>query len=123
MNKDYWDYENILEFVNDCDFDLLVEYDEDEERYVLRLEDLQGANLGNIESDRFHSFEEVVDRMTVYVDDYFIRPIEEEFENEIEDWNTLIDLYNQLVNLPKERIKGWEWTIDMVGLIAGKGYE
>ena len=119
MNRDYWDYKNILEFVNDCDFDLYVEYNEDEGRYVLRLEDLQGANLGDIESDEFHTFEEVVDRMSVYIDDYFIRPVEEEFGDEIEDWNTIADLYNELTKLPKERTKSWSWTIDMIGLIGG----
>ena len=119
MNRDYWDYKNILEFVNDCDFDLYVEYNEDEGRYVLRLEDLQGANLGDIESDEFYTFEEVVDRMSVYIDDYFIRPVEEEFGDEIEDWNTIADLYNELIKLPKERTKSWSWTIDMIGLIGG----
>ena len=34
--------------------------------------DRQGANLGDIESDRFNSAAEIVDRMDVYITDYFL---------------------------------------------------
>lgn len=124
MNKDYWDYKNIDDFIDSMDFEIRVEYNPDEEKNMLRLHDLQGANLGGIEEEWFADFEEVVDRMDVYIDDYFIRPVEEEFGDEIEDWNVLSELYNQLIDLPKERTHGWEWTIDMIGLISGaKSYE
>ena len=124
MNKEYWDYKNIDDFVDSMDFEIRVEYNPDEEKNMLRLHDLQGANLGGIEEEWFADFEEVVDRMGVYIDDYFIRPVEEEFDDEIEDWNVLSELYNQLIDLPKERTRGWEWTIDMIGLISGaKSYE
>ena len=124
MNKDYWDYKNIDYFVDSMDFGILVEYNPDEKKNMLRLHDLQGANLGGIEEEWFADFEEVVDRMDIYIDDYFIRPVEEEFGDEIEDWNVLSELYNQLIDLPKERKHGWEWTIDMIGLISGaKSYE
>lgn len=46
-----------------------------------RLTDLQGGNLGNIESDRFDSAKEIFDRMDDYIYDYYVRPIEEEAEN------------------------------------------
>lgn len=46
-----------------------------------RLIDLQGGNLGNIESDRFDSAKEIFDRMDAYIYDYYVRPIEEEAEN------------------------------------------
>lgn len=46
-----------------------------------RLIDLQGGNLGNIESDRFDSAKEIFDRMDAYIYDYYVRPIEEESEN------------------------------------------
>ena len=46
-----------------------------------RLTDLQGGNLGNIESDRFDSAKEIFDRMDDYIYDYYVRPIEEESEN------------------------------------------
>ena len=41
--------------------------------YVLR--DQQGGNLGDIESDTFQNAEQIIDRMGVYIDDYFIEPI------------------------------------------------
>ena len=120
MNKSYWDYKNIDDFIDSMDFEILVEYNPDEEKNMLRLHDLQGANLGGIEEEWFANFEQVVDRMGVYIDDYFIRPIEEEFDDEIGDWNTFSELYNQLINLPKERKRDWEWTINIIGLIGGE---
>lgn len=116
-NRDYWDYKNIEEFIDSMDFEILVEYNPDEEKNMLRLHDLQVANLGGIEEDWFNDFDEVVCRMDIYINDYFLYPVEEEFG--LEDWSTLSELYNQLINLPKERTKDWTWTIDMIGLIAG----
>lgn len=48
----------------------------DEDGYYLV--DLQGANLGNINKDRFQSAEEIFDRMEVYIEDYFV--------DDLEDW-------------------------------------
>lgn len=39
--------------------------------------DLQGANLGNIQGDRFESAQEILERMTIYINDYIITDIEE----------------------------------------------
>ena len=50
--------------------------DKDEDGYYLV--DLQGANLGNINEDRFQSAEEIFDRMEVYIEDYFV--------DDLEDW-------------------------------------
>ena len=50
--------------------------DKDEDGYYLV--DLQGANLGNINKDRFQSAEEIFDRMEVYIEDYFV--------DDLEDW-------------------------------------
>ena len=65
-----------------------------------RLTDLQGGNLGDIESDRFESAKEIFDRMDDYIYDYYVRPIEEETEQSgVElpdgDLETLVDWYKE----------------------------
>lgn len=113
--RTYWDYKAILEILDLMEFEVLVGEDEDGNQ-CLKLYDLQGANLGGIESDTFEDFDQLIGRMDVYFDDYIVRPLEEEFENEIGEWNTWFDMYNRIVELPYERIKSYEWDINMLGL-------
>ena len=41
--------------------------------------DLQGANLGDIEQERFLTAGEMIDRLGVYIDDSYILDLEEEY--------------------------------------------
>lgn len=41
--------------------------------------DLQGANLGDIQSDRFQNASELIDRLDIYINDYYITDLEEEY--------------------------------------------
>ena len=41
--------------------------------------DLQGANLGDIESDRFQNASDLIDRLDLYINDYYITDLEEEY--------------------------------------------
>ena len=47
--------------------------------------DLQGGNLGDIESDRFETAEEIIDRMDVYVNDCYLDDLEEEYDEMLEN--------------------------------------
>lgn len=116
--KTYWDYKMVEEVLDDMEFELLVSTSEDGTT-ILKVRDLQGANLGDIESDEFENFDDLMDRFDIYYTNYFEEPICEEFENEIGDWNNYVELYNELMKLPCDRIKGWEWSINVLGLIAG----
>lgn len=40
--------------------------------------DLQGANLGDIESDRFQTAAQIIDRLDAYINDYYLSDLEEE---------------------------------------------
>lgn len=42
--------------------------------------DNQGANLGDIESDRFENAADMFDRMDVYIEDYFFNDLEDELD-------------------------------------------
>ena len=44
------------------------------------LYDRQGANLGDIDLDRFESAQDIFERMDVYIIDYFYHDLEEELE-------------------------------------------
>lgn len=55
-----------------------LEYHKDTKDWGLY--DRQGGNLGDIQSDRFKNAGEIFDRMTVYIDDYFYRDLEEEID-------------------------------------------
>ena len=116
--KTYWDYKMVEEVLDDMEFELLVSTSEDG-TMILKVHDLQGANLGDIESDEFENFDDLMDRFDIYYRDYYEDPICEEFGDEIGDWTTYEDLYNELMKLPQNRIEDWEWTINVLGLIAG----
>ncbi len=45
-----------------------------------RLEDLQGANLGDIESERFQNASQIVERLDVYINDYYLEDLDDEAE-------------------------------------------
>ena len=65
-------YEKLFdEFLELTEFRLLKHKDG-----TFSLEDLQYANFGNIEDDRFETASEVLDRMDIYIQDYLIVDIE-----------------------------------------------
>lgn len=54
------------------------------------LVDKQGANLGEIESDRFDDAAMILDRLDIYIGDYFVDDIRETMgEGASEDWPQL----------------------------------
>lgn len=52
----------------------------EEHNGVWSLHDRQGANLGNIEQDRFDNARQIIDRLDIYTNDYIICAIEEYLE-------------------------------------------
>lgn len=62
-----------------------------DERGHWSLIDNQGANLGDIESDRFENASQILERMDIYIDDYIITDIEELAEENninLSDWES-----------------------------------
>lgn len=80
-------FENMLELY---DFKL-VENDDDS----FNFEDLQGANLGNIESDKITTLKEAVSRLEAYHDDYVYRSVEELYDDF--GGNNYYDSYYKLI--------------------------
>lgn len=75
----------------------------DEEGYGLI--DLQGGNLGDIQSERFESGMAVLDRLDRYIDDYYVNAIEEGIET-LDDKENIFasgDTYDNIRKLLKMR--------------------
>ena len=115
MNK-YWDYKIVEEVLDFMDFELLVSKNE-EGQIVLKLHDLQGANLADIESEQFETFDEVMGRLDgAYCDDYFRNDLYESFNLECD---TDEEAVNTLLRLPEEETEEYMWDINAVRLFSG----
>ena len=84
--------------------------------------DEQGANLGNIEGDRFNSASEIIDRMNIYIRDYIIESTEEVLEEEFDvkvnsysDWSELLELAQQYMS------DDYAESVDMLDMICNYG--
>lgn len=101
------------ELVTHCDFDIEVT-----KEGKLVLIDLQGANLGGIEGEEFDTYASVLERMSVYLDDYFFKPLVECIEEDFKEW--LGDCtYEEVVewcdkNVPKSHGNDWGYHLRLV---------
>lgn len=68
----------LREFLELFDFDYKITKNKDEEK-IIKLIDLQNANLGDIESEEFNNTLEVIDRLDIYYHDYLYTDICEEY--------------------------------------------
>ena len=85
----------LREFLRYFDFDYEIVKNEDGEK-VIKLIDLQGANLGDIETEEFYSSLEVVDRLNIYYHDYIYEAICSEYDYKGEE------NYNELLKFAKQ---------------------
>lgn len=60
------------------DFLDLIEFDLIKDGQQYALVDRQGANLGEIESRRYERLVDIIDDLSVYVEDYIVAPLEEQ---------------------------------------------
>lgn len=71
----------LTEFLNHFDFDYVVYQDD-----TIGLIDLQKANLGNIEDERFYNNRDgvfdIIERLGIYYEDYIFEPIQEMLQDE-----------------------------------------
>lgn len=74
-------WEKLFEEFLECVEFTLVKYkttDDEYDPWRWGVHDRQGANLGDIESDRFTCAEDILDRMDTYITDYFYADLEDE---------------------------------------------
>lgn len=93
------------------------------------LVDLQGANLGNIEEDEFVSATGIIDRLDIYINDYFFDDLERELDAynvdlgdrevpwDAEEWLALRDDV-EFYSKNKEYFDGHTFEFDVLDMIA-----
>lgn len=76
VQQNQWEglFESFLDLV-----EFSLEYHKDTQNWGLY--DRQGANLGDIQSDRFENVEQIFERMDVYICDYIFKDLNEELDN------------------------------------------
>ena len=103
----------LKEFLHEFDFDVYKMKNANGET-IYKLVDDQGANLGNIESEEFHSVDDIVDRLDIYYNDYLIEDVEFQLDDLatrvgddkiVNDWHNLSsykDIYDYLVDVQEK---------------------
>lgn len=122
-------YEKLFdEFLELTEF-RLVRHQNDYNKYTdeyghWSLIDLQGADLGNIEGDRFESAAQILDRMDIYIRDYLIESIKDILEDEFNvdisnysDWSDLLELAKKYLSYD------YGWSIDVFDMIVNHPHE
>lgn len=123
--KDTQYYIDLFEELMDLyEFRVHIETNEDGEE-ILKLEDLQRGNLGDIESEEFNDFYEILERMEAYHNDYIIRALDEcldyycpEIDNEWANWE---DLY-YICTDNMDKMAECEFDIRVLELILNPHY-
>lgn len=89
MNDNYSNIELCCAMVNDIveQMDFKINIDDN----MFSLIDLQGAYWGDIDKDRFSNLDSLLDRLEIYINDYFIEDMEELLEDkavwELDKWD------------------------------------
>lgn len=93
------------------------------------LYDRQGANLGDINEDRFDNVMQIIDRLDIYINDYFYADLEDELEAyevdlegrelpwSAETWLALRD-DNEFYEKNKHYFDVHKWEFDVLDMIA-----
>ena len=104
-------YEKLLdEFLELTEFRLLKHKDG-----TFSLEDLQCANLGDIEDDRFTSASEILDRMDIYIQDYIVEALSDILDEtgislEEDTWEGLLEC--------RDKVPEADWDFDVLDMIV-----
>lgn len=103
-------YEKLFdEFLDLTEFRLLKHKDG-----TFSLEDQQCANLGDIESERFETATQILDRMDVYIQDYIVEELSDILDEtgislEEDTWKCLLEC--------RDKVPGANWDFDVLDMI------
>lgn len=114
-NQNRW--ENLFDqFMELTEFGLIKHNDGNDDG-MWSLIDYQGSNLGDIESDRFNNAMQIFDRMDIYIEDYFLRDIDDLLdEKNIEiDWDFTCEAY---LENAKDLLPNATWDFEVLDMIC-----
>ena len=114
-------YEKLFdEFLDLTEFRLVRhqnDYDEYSDEYGhWSLIDCQGANLGDIENDRFKSAAQILDRMDIYIHDYIAEDIEACLDETGYAYYT--GNYQGLIEYCLDKLPKNKWDLDVLDMIC-----
>ena len=115
-------YEKLFdEFLDLTEFSLLKHRTESDDADVgaglFSLEDHQGANLGDIESERFETAAQILDRMDNYIQDYIVEALSDILDEaginlEEDTWEGLLEY--------RDKIPEADWDFDVLDMIINR---
>lgn len=113
MNKQQNKYEKLFDsFLDLTEFSLIKHKDS------FGLEDLQHANLGDIESDRFETAEQIFERMSIYIEDYIDEDLCNVWVDELGfSSDDIPDTLEGWLNY-KEELKDYQYELDLIDMIC-----
>lgn len=87
------------EFLDTIEFNLIYTTNKEGNK-VFKLKDRQEANLGHIESNEFYNLVSLIDRLDIYIQDYYINDLIEclKLDQDIR-WSD----YDKIISLAKEK--------------------
>lgn len=113
MNKLQNNYEKLFDSFLDLTEFSLIKYEDG-----FGLEDRQGANLGDIEDDRFETAEQIFERMSVYIDDYIDEDLCNVWVDELGfSADDIPDMLEGWLD-HKEELKEYQYEIDLIDMIC-----
>lgn len=81
------------------------------------LVDKQGADLGDIESERFSDAATVIDRLEIYINDYVVSDIQEDLGmGEFSDWGELLKTAN--AKMPPEDLERYHFDLAFLDMVC-----
>ena len=114
-------YEKLFdEFLDLTEF-ILVRHQNDYNKYTdeyghWSLIDSQGANLGDIESDRFKNARDILDRMDIYIYNYIIEDLEGCLDEAGYDYYTVN--YQGLIEYCRDKLPENQLELDVLDMIC-----
>lgn len=115
FSKEYYK-EMFYDLMNQYEFKVYKAQDEDGNE-CLKLKDLQGGNLGNIESREYKDFAEILEDLEIYHNDYLVKYVSSCVYNycDSESWEDLVKTYFAHIN---EFDGDCEWEARMLDLVV-----
>ncbi len=113
MDKNQNKYEKLFDsFLELTEFSL-IKYEDG-----FGLEDRQGANIGDIEDDRFETAEQIFERMSIYIDDYIDEDLCNVWVDELGfSCDDIPDALEGWLD-HKEELKKYQYEIDLIDMIC-----
>lgn len=105
------DFMELVEFT-------LVKHKLPSEDGIWSVEDNQGANLGDIESDRFKDASEIFERMDIYIRDYINEDLENVWIDELgHSFDNAPDIIEGWLD-HREELKEYQFELDLIDMIC-----